>query len=196
MSINEVEQFGVEAEKTSAGLDYDAGFPRYQKPARQWFNKLFYEITTQLNKTIKAVNSLTARQHYAIGDLYITTKKHINAESVSQQQGYGTWQRYAAGQALVGVSSNSLHPEWTKESGNTFGEYDETLEVGNLPTDGFKTRTAGSQGSRNHGGGGTGYASGSTRDLVGLAAEETGWNGDAINNVQPSIIVEVWVRTA
>lgn len=133
-------------------------------------------------------------EHYAVGDLYITTKKHESGESVGAQQGYGKWQRYGEGRALIGVSTIDEQPDWTKETGSTFGEYEHSLSVSELPADACKARVAGYHGSRVHDSGGTGYASGSNGGLTALDSSETGWQGESFSVTQPSIAIGVWVR--
>lgn len=140
-------------------------------------------------------NSKVVNENYAIGDLYITTIKHESGEAIAAQKGYGKWERYGEGRALIGVSSNNEQPEWTKENGNTFGNYEHSLSTSELPADGFKVRVAGYNGSREHQPGGLGYASGRVGELASVDSNESGWHGESFYLTQPSIVIGVWVRT-
>lgn len=195
MDINEIVVFAKDGERSETGLTQTDGFPRYEKPARQWFNSLFFGVTSKINELVVATNKLINAEPYGVGDLYLTVKAHESAAAVKAYHGYGEWERFGEGKALVGLSTQSASPTWTKTNSETFGDYTHTLSAAELPSDGFKVREAGDHGAREHGGGGTGYASGSTRALQTLPSSETGWQDLGHNNVQPSIIIEIWVRT-
>lgn len=122
-----------------------------------------------------------------IGDLYTTT---VN-ENPSTRLGYGTWARFAEGRTLVGFSgsvSNDI-PEWVKIQGSEFGEYTHKLTVEEMPTHSHEfpmnAQDAGASSSVD----GT---SGVSRSFP---TEPTG--GDQPhNNVQPSKVVFIWLRTS
>lgn len=241
--IENIFEFAKTGERSDEGLTLETGFPRNEKPARQWFNSLLHSMTAKTNEIVTALNTvviesaanatnlsefvdlmtgefdsytqsndfnlgeikgrITAVENditetYAVGDIYITTKNHTGSASIAAQHGYGEWARYGEGRVLVGQSSEAGSlPSWTKTVGTTSGTYNHKLEVSELPSDGFLMREAGGQGSREHGPGGTGYASGSTQQtFIPIPSSSTGWNGAAHNNVQPSIVVAMWVRTA
>lgn len=200
MDIEKILEFAKDGERSKNGLDVLLGFPRYEKPARQWFNSLFNDYSLKINELVTNVNMLINKpvvQTYAVGDIYITTKAHASAASVASQHGYGTWQKYGQGKTLVGVSTTSKDPSWTKEIGNTFGEYDHTLTLDEAPPHRHKLKH--------------GYDNGSVNGGAGTVASDTGnWSGDFIpdanvsseggglahNNVQPSNVVAFWLRTA
>lgn len=133
-------------------------------------------------------------QGYQVGDIYITTAEGDPKERL----GYGTWSRFAQGEVLVGFSTSVANtiPQWVKTAGAKFGSFTHVLKTDELPSAGFKVREAGGHGARNHGGGGTGYASGGTGKFVGIPAINTGWKDAPHNIVQPSIVVFMWKRTA
>lgn len=134
-----------------------------------------------------------AIQSYKVGDIYITT---VN-ENPSARLGYGSWQRFAEGRTLVGFStsvSNST-PEWVKVSGTTFGSYTHKLSVSELPSHTHDlsisrfTQIAHDSSEE----------SDKTVDKIGTMTSgyvgSTGGNAEH-NNVQPSIVVYFWKRTA
>ena len=128
-------------------------------------------------------------QFYNVGDLYLTTL----ATNPYDILGYGTWERYAEGKALVGISSpSSTNPSWTKFAGSTYGSYTHTLTQSEIPSHKHTTQlgdavTSGETSTISSGGG-----------LIGLydtqSMQDSGGGDQPHNNVQPSIIVYVWRR--
>lgn len=134
-----------------------------------------------------------------IGDLYTTT---VN-EDPSTRLGYGTWSRFAEGRTLVGFSgsvSNTV-PEWVKTSGSEFGEYTHKLTVEELPT--FRVETpitrAGSIPTNNDWtwlSNDGGHANDGTIDSSGLMKSIPAGGDQPHNNIQPSKVVFIWIRTS
>lgn len=141
-----------------------------------------------------------AIQNYKVGDIYITT---ANGDP-SERLGYGTWQRFGKGRTLVGFSdevSNTI-PEWVKVSNREFGEYEHKLSEEEIPAHKHRSYIS-------WGGSGTpdvegfqrvsswdGHANDNVSDSFGYQ-ETTFTGGDQPhNNVQPSIVVYFWKRTA
>ena len=138
---------------------------------------------------------------YPVGSLYLETTG-VNPGTTF---GFGVWSAYAAGQALVGVGSftdgNGTNKVVT--AGQQFGEYQHTLTTPEMPshnhTDSGHTHTVD---DTNGGGGSTPlqYARGGFQEHVttstGFANIQNTGGGGAHNNIQPSIGVYVWQRTA
>ena len=134
-----------------------------------------------------------------IGDLYTTT---VN-ENPATRLGYGTWSRFAEGRTLVGFSgsvSNDI-PEWVKTNGSEFGEYSHNLTVEELPTfraetqmerDGY--RPTDSDWTRIGNGGA--HAGDNIADSYGLMKSKPIGGDQPHNNVQPSKVVFIWLRTS
>lgn len=131
-----------------------------------------------------------------IGSIYTTTNNYKSSAEVKAALGYGTWARFAEGKTLVGISTKAADPAWTKTLKKEFGAYEHKLVAEEMPSTALKVREAGYHGARRHGGGGTGYASGAQGKMIPLPTSETGWKDKPHNNVQPSIVVAYWLRTA
>lgn len=129
-----------------------------------------------------------AIQNYKVGDIYITTA----SGDPSERLGYGTWQRFAEGKALVGFSSSVSNtiPEWTKVGGSIYGSYEHKLTTKEMPS---HTHRVKSTSVATGGDGGLFFGIGTSSYLGSDNVEATG--GDqAHNNVQPSIVVYFWKR--
>ena len=119
---------------------------------------------------------------YPVGSIYTNMAVATNPASLL---GVGTWVAYAEGRVLVG-----------KQASGTFDALDEslgsethTLTIAELPS---HTHTAGKQNSANNDT--TGYGSGRTT-LADVLTGSTG-GGNAHTNLQPSVTVHMWKRTA
>ena len=181
-----------------SGLKFTGGLPQIFSSG-----KVVAEFSggSQPNDVVTHQQLGTRLQGYQVGDIYITTA----AGDPKTRLGYGTWERFAQGEVLVGFStsvSNSV-PQWVKTVGSKFGSYDHKLLTDELP-------------SHNHSMNIKQYRHGKH----GRAASEAFWaDGDSSdtsprlpsnyktiidntggdqphNNVQPSIVVFMWKRTA
>lgn len=142
---------------------------------------------------------------YAVGDLYLTT----NSANPSVRYVGTTWAAYAAGQVLVGVGSftdgNGTNKVVT--AGQQFGEYQHTLTTPEMPshthTDSghnhVQLSQQGSTGQPYNGATGSPLNAWNYNGVNTLNAsaniQNTG-GGGAHNNIQPSIGVYIWQRTA
>ena len=149
------------------------------------------------------------RQAIKVGDIYHTTLRHANGAAVAAHHGYGTWQPFARGRVLMGattmatsINTSTMQPsEYSVRDdsdnvatyllGGEFGEFSHKLTIAEMP-------------SHNHpimdGDGGAGFG----------GRVDTGYNavqqeistigargGDkSHNNIQPSVVVGYWLRTA
>ena len=132
-----------------------------------------------------------------VGDLYFST----DGTNPTIRLGYGTWEKYAKGHAIVGhhddTSSNT--PDWLKTGGNTYGSYNHVLSVNELPNHSHTAYQSGDANNVVSPSSGLNI-SGTTNGFTGTVAAAgsiagTGSNW-AHNNVQPSIVVFVWKRTS
>lgn len=140
-----------------------------------------------------------------VGDLYTTT---VN-ENPSSRLGYGTWERFAEGRTLVGFNSSvsNLVPEWVKQVGSEFGEYDHqllekevakhshnTVALSGDASDITSTQTISAahrtQSDYN------GYILGGSNNVANAGLSSPSGEGTPFNVVQPSKVVFIWLRTA
>ena len=138
---------------------------------------------------LQAILELYTR--YKVGDIYVTTN-HDNPSSIL---GYGNWVRFGEGRALVGVSdtSNQNAPTWTKFVNSQYGEYEHQVTIDEMPN--HNHNVVDSIGTGGQGGGWdlNGNVSGAFIEAKGMG--KTGGNKPH-NNVQPSIVVAIWVRVS
>jgi microcystin-dependent protein len=163
--------------------------------------------------TLAAVVAEILPYMYPVGALYV----EITGTNPGTTLGFGTWAAYAAGQALIGVGSftDGDGNSETITGGQQIGEYQHTLVTNEIPSHthtasvsdpghshspagggGFMVKGAGSSFSYNSGS--QGQESGNTTTVttgVSVSNANTG-GGAAHNNIQPSIGVYVWRRTA
>ena len=132
-----------------------------------------------------------AIQNYKVGDIYITTADG----NPNTRLGYGSWERFAGGRTLVGLSTDisASIPEWAKINGRVFGTYDETLTLEQIPS---HTHEIGEGSTFPTGTGDRLYASGDDKTAVADSYSRSKPSGGGLphNNVQPSIVVYFWKR--
>ena len=131
-----------------------------------------------------------AIQNYKVGDIYITTADG----NPSERLGYGNWERFAEGKTLVGFTtsvSNEI-PEWVKVAGRTNGVYKNTITFphSGWDVDGLEISTS-RQGELVVG---SGFKE-KNEILESLNQPRKGLT-QVLDNVQPSIVVYFWKRTA
>lgn len=181
------------AKKTDLSAHTSATHPHSQYLRESDLAGMKNQIAQLQQQLVAAQSKVT---ELPIGSIYTTTNNYKSSAEVKAALGYGTWARFAEGQTLVGISTKAADPAWTKTLKSSFGAYEHKLVAEEMPSTALKVREAGRHGARNHGGGGTGYASGSQGKMIPLPTSETGWKDKPHNNVQPSIVVAYWLRTA
>lgn len=163
-----------------------------------------FATVTNINENNKKVVTMDVLQRkieetianllkYKVGDLYVTT----NSETPNTILGYGTWVRFAEGRTLVGISSSSSdNPEWTKYNGGQFGSYEVSLKAENngKHSHGVKVHDAVTSGETNTVSSGGGDQA--SFMFVNNTDIQTSGDGVPHNNVQPSVTVSIWRRTA
>lgn len=165
-----------------AGLGFEGGVAKIHKDL-----KVVAEFSGGTNpKDVVTHEQLAlAIQVFKVGAVYTTTAN----EDPSVTFGYGTWERFARGKALVGFTDevSNILPEWVKVAGSEFGDYNHKLTVEEIPSHSHGMLPLGSSDGVN------GIDNGSA--AVAMKTESTG--GDQPhNNVQPSIVVYFWKRIA
>lgn len=193
MSIKNLDEFAVNGDKSISGLTITTGFPRQQKPYRQWMNYLFNLLSKKTNEVIDDVNDLNIKvdpllEPIHVGELFVTTVDYDSASQVANRHGYGTWQRFAEGKTLVGYSSSESEIDEYRIMGNEFGENEHRLTANEIPPHTHKVVLSGNNDSGNSFE--SASATGSTKQGETLSSG----GGESHNNIQPSIVVAYWLR--
>lgn len=134
------------------------------------------------NSSNAVVEIAGALQAYPVGAVYIS----VNAQSPADLFG-GQWAVFGAGRALVSLDANDTDFDTPEE---TIGTKTHTLTVDQIPshTHSFTAMQDTNNSVNRTGGGDLGAPSSSTTAATG--------GGQAHNNIQPSIVVYMWKRTA
>ena len=127
-------------------------------------------------------------EFYKVGDLYLTTLQGNPSDIL----GYGTWVRYAEGRSLVGMSEQASSPTWTKFVDSTEGTYENTITfpMGDWRPQSSFIKTS-IQGRLVIGTGNTELS-----EILESLAQPLSDQSVIQTNVQPSIVIAVWKRTA
>lgn len=228
MSINRIDEFAKNGDKSISGLTLTTGFPRQQKPYRQWMNYLFNLLSAKTNEVVDAVNALDVKiepllKPIAVGEGFFTVNNYQSASEVAAAKGYGTWQRFAEGRTLVGYSSSTSEIDEYRIMSNEFGENEHTLTVEEMPShkhsqgdlyNKFTAKAAdvnAAPDSASYIGSGSGLTVNGADNTNPITEHQVSqmsakaWTesteqsigGDQPhNNIQPSIVVAYWLRTA
>lgn len=177
----EIKGVGYGNSDLTSCFNFNSGNPSVKKD-----DEIIAEFSgSKSGKDVVTFEDLQEAIKIKVGDLYTTT---VN-ENPSVRLGYGTWIRFAEGRTLVGYSgnvSNSI-PEWVKTPDAEFGEYNHILTVEELASHSHRI-PLGSSGS-------SAAADNGTKSGARFDSESTG--GDQPhNNVQPSKVVFIWIRTS
>lgn len=179
---------GYAGQDLSKGVFFDSNNNTYvRNGTNTQYN--FNGTNTQDNDVIRKSDLqaiLESYTRYNVGDLYVTTQQ-INP---NQTLGYGTWMRFAEGRTLVGLSSenNPLAPDWTKYIHGVYGSYTHKLETDELPRFSIKIPKIGHQNAD------AGNDKVTLLDKEFMDSPSIG-NDKPHNNVQPSVVVAIWLRT-
>ena len=150
---------------------------------------IFAEDFEKLQNAVLALeNSLGAdlKNIYPVGSVYINANDDTSPATLL---GFGTWSPIGAGRVLVGQDIADTDFDTLEETG---GEKEVTLSVAQMPSHTHSTSlfyTAGSTGSANY------SATGPVLNKTARNTEATGGD-ESHNNLQPYLVVKMWVRTA
>lgn len=151
----------------------------------------FQLLSERIDKIQEDIAGLLDLQPYKVGDIYQTTINHSDAAAVAAHHGYGTWERFAEGRTLVGLSTKADDPSDYKTIGNEFGKNEETLTLAQIPNHDHTVDMH--SGSIN---GGTRAGTQNTSSSAANIKTNAVGGGEAHNNIQPSKVVGKWLRTA
>jgi hypothetical protein len=154
--------------------------------------------TTQIATTAFVQQEITANavaiaEAYPVGSIYMNAS---NATNPSTLLGFGTWVALAAGKMLVGIDSGDTDFDTAGETG---GAKEVTLTEGQLPAHQHRSafgeyNTPQNLDFGNNGVIGNFVTTGAARGY-GVDSESIG-SGDAIDIMNPYIVVYMWKRTA
>lgn len=208
MTINKIDEFAKNGDKSISGLTLTAGFPLKQKPFRQWFNWILNDITKKTNEIVSDVNSnsqsvidnanaisnldakvLPLFEPIQVGELFVTTNDYQSPQDVKDRHGYGTWARYAEGRTLVGYSQQSGDPASYKTMGNEFGANTHQLTIDEIPAHSHDMDMR-----KGNITGNTRAATNNTSASASNMMTSSVGGGLPHNNIQPSVVAAYWLR--
>lgn len=135
-----------------------------------------------------------------VGDVFVTTTHFDTSAQVAIHKGYGTWEREAEGRSIVGYSSKTDSPEWTKINGNLYGEDKVQLTIEEIPSHAhdmqFEGFSEGSGGTTNENGFVLPVADNSLGLKKNTVTVQSNGGNQPHNNVQPSKVYNIWRRIA
>lgn len=159
-----------------------------------------------------STNATSIERAYPVGSIYMNASNSTNPATLL---GFGTWSQLAPGRVLMGAGNASY------VAGGQYGEYTHKLTVSEMPKHGHNNRIWSMEGTQgvakevnsagtglqNKTNGGASFLNGSTTWAASPQAAQSGTGdpngytdfrgGDtAHNNIQPSLVVYMWVRTA
>ncbi len=172
-----------------------AADPHPQYLTDQAFNTAHEEI-------LRRLRALESKEIIPVGGLFITSQHYATGEDVARALGYGKWARFSKGTTLVGhdpdATTGNTKPWWS-QLGNIVGEFEHQLTVNEIPSHYhvFESIWAGTNPPDVHGNHRR-YDIGWDKDGYADShfdqrTKEAGGN-QPHNNVQPSVVVAVWVR--
>jgi len=132
-----------------------------------------------------AINAIV----YPVGSIY-TNMVNANNPSHATLLGFGTWVAYATGRVLVGKASSGTFDAVNEN----LGAETTTLSIANLPSHTHTNNVSTSQGM--FGPGNPAYGGANALTSAGSVASGATGGGTAHSNLQPSVTVYMWKRTA
>lgn len=147
-------------------------------------------VSAAITAAIRSTSAVIVRALFPVGSIYTN---YDNATNPGTLLGFGTWAALAQGRVLggagVGVDDNGL----TVTFAATFasGEYTHTLNTNEIPAHSHVL-----MGNNNVNAGAAGFRQGDTAGVTNDHSTENAGGGGAHNNIQPTLVVYMWRRTA
>lgn len=174
----------------------DNGYDKGQKPTASVFNfwrNAVYDWIVDLDS--RTTTGLDLARVYPVGSMYINTTNATNPGDVTMF-GFGTWVQTGKGRVLIGEGTSSNDDNGVQRGfsiGDTGGEFDHTLTVSEMPSHSHSGNFWSS--TKNEGSTiGPDLDPGDPDGIID-SVDSTG-GGQSHNNVQPYLVVYMWVRTA
>lgn len=154
------------------------------------------EFNTAAADILRRLAALEAKEIIPVGGLFITTNHYATGEDVAHALGYGTWKRYAKGMTLVGHDPDVRaggQKTWWSDIGSMAGEYSHQLTIDEMPSHTHDWLHGREQDDNSFGSHADEFTFAPGRQSGVDVMSATG-NDKPHNNIQPSIVVAVWVR--
>ncbi len=193
---------GYSGDDTDKGVKFDGNDNLYVtngENKRYDFNGTYTNDNDVIRKSdLQAI--LEDYTRYKVGDLYVTT----NQDNPNLILGYGVWERFGEGRALVGMSdvNNTAVPDWTKYVHSKYGSYEQTLTANQIPAhkhqydDIYYSNYGGTVPVPNNKGSSDQTDGDNAGDTVSRMTGENATTNEGHNNVQPSVVVAIWRRVS
>ena len=146
-------------------------------------------VTSDLSDLETVVSGLMSLI-YPIGSIYTNATDSTNPATLF---GFGTWEAFGAGRVLVGKASSGTFAT----AGATMGEETHTLTVAEMPSHNHAIKSqSGNYPATDFTDRGFERSRASNYELNNTTNIANAGSGQAHNNIQPSIVVYMWKRTA
>lgn len=165
--------------------------PTVVTASKEWVLEQLEKLQTQIYN----------RHDIDVDDLFITTKRFKSAAEVAQHKGYGTWQRFGDGHALVTSArdNDTATGSWMLTTKSTGGNNSVTLSVDNAPDHNhqFVDTWAGTDNFPEDAeriGSAYGHANDDVTDSLIKRTTSSVGKGEPFSVMQSSIIIDAWLR--
>ena len=168
-------------EITEAEIDAGTSSTLRTITGRRW-TYMFDSVKAWVNT---AISTAIGQNVYPVGSLYFNAD---NPDNPGTLLGFGTWEPYAEGRVPVGKAASGTF----STAGATMGAETHTLTIAEMPSHNHGVSQTGTFGTS----GNAEYYLSNNQNLSGGKKTGPAGGGKAHNNIQPSVVVYIWRRTA
>lgn len=147
-----------------------------------------------LEQRLSALENVPAHQDIRIGDILITMNDFASSAAVALHKGYGSWQRVAEGQFIIGAGHHVDSREESRDFdiGDRGGAYRHVLTIDEMPSHNHRILEA----AGSAGGGGGFDANDNNWDSPSNSNISYEGGSQPHNNMPPYIAMAIWKRIA
>lgn len=133
-----------------------------------------------------------------VGGLLLTTNNYASPQAVATGEGYGTWEKFGNGEALVSQAhgTNTDAPAEFFDISNRFGEYKHTLTIEEMPRHDHRKKDYNTAEEGDRTGETMHYGEKGVGTFQGEFSSGYSGNNKPHNIIQKSIVIGVWKRIA